>query len=705
MAKATSDAADLLDILDNRNKFLQVLTQDPAKLSMKTAEAVFGFIPKPFNTSYEAIGCVGFNPQQEELTATISIKRAQGYSGVLCSKGSYEYVRFYLDYGDGTWNDMGFTGVNVHDIPDTKDCDKKLEKPISYTLRLKINPRHFTCRKANLPKVRAVLCWNAIPPANDPNCTSSFPYLWADKKDVRVQIRPLMILNPHFGLESVGPLLEKAILNPFISINSLADFVPGGKEKLLSVKDELEAPKMEIAELAKFYKDQKLDVESHRVGVKLLAESIDTPDVEKIKLNESLFSKAGLVWKDSLAKLQLLQYNTSYEQIFCAGLDYHNEALVGTLQIKRPGGYGGDLCHRGSKEYVTFWIQSDGDCQWKQIGTASVDVHDLLGEYPKEGISYSVILPVDLSAYRKKCDTPVVLKLRAVLSWNTPASGFKPSYWGNVLDSYIQIRPGKPWDGKNPQLFTVGGVSVDNIDGVSGLTKAGAKIEINQTNTYTGSPFGGIIVVQALCSPFVGTKYRIRVNNLNTSAEYFVNNDLHLLGFNGSGMTHPTVSAVNNCYEYQDFSNNINSVVALWSPGTNDRLRITIENMAADGVTVTGSASQVIQMDSIVPYVNLVIDDGGDCSHYTKGSKITGSFTVNDAWLLNYQVSSPFGTVVGTGGIAPSGTTNGSGTFEIQTLPTSNPCGYVALTAYEKTIYNSVTTGNYSHTSRIICLK
>lgn len=174
-------------------------------------------------------------------------------------------------------------------------------------------------------------------------------------------------------------------------------------------------------------------------------------------------------------------------------------------------------------------------------------------------------------------------------------------------------------------------------------------------------------------------------------------------------MTHPTVSAVGNCYEYQDFSNNINSVVALWSPGTNDRLKITIENMAADGVTVTGTASQVIQMDNVAPFVELVIDDGGDCSHYTRGSKITGSFKVNDAWLLNYQVSSPFGAVVGTGtippGLPPSGTTNGAGTFEIQTLPSSNPCGYVALSAYEKTIYNSVTTNNYSHVSRIICLK
>src|ERR1019366_3498218 len=59
------------------------------------------------NTEYESIGCVGYNPQLEQLRATINIKQTGGYSGGICSTGSEEYVRFYLSYdGGSTWQDQ-----------------------------------------------------------------------------------------------------------------------------------------------------------------------------------------------------------------------------------------------------------------------------------------------------------------------------------------------------------------------------------------------------------------------------------------------------------------------------------------------------------------------------------------------------------------------------------------------------------------------
>ena len=59
------------------------------------------------DTAYESIGCVGYNPQLEQLRATINIKQSGGYSGGLCSSGSEEYVRFYLSYDNGaTWQPL-----------------------------------------------------------------------------------------------------------------------------------------------------------------------------------------------------------------------------------------------------------------------------------------------------------------------------------------------------------------------------------------------------------------------------------------------------------------------------------------------------------------------------------------------------------------------------------------------------------------------
>ena len=76
-------------------------------------------------------------------------------------------MRFFLDYGAG-WEDQGVMGFNVHDIPNSNDCHKDPTKPLSYVASLKIDPKRKVCRIPVLPKVRAILSWQAIPPAGNP---------------------------------------------------------------------------------------------------------------------------------------------------------------------------------------------------------------------------------------------------------------------------------------------------------------------------------------------------------------------------------------------------------------------------------------------------------------------------------------------------------------------------------------------------------
>ena len=71
-------------------------------------------------------------------------------------------------------------------------------------------------------------------------------------------------------------------------------------------------------------------------------------------------------------------------------------------------------------------------------------VHDL--PIPKDGISYSVILPYDFSKLKADCEKPQVLKLRAVLSWNSAPKTMDCSNYGNVIESYIQIPPTIPME-------------------------------------------------------------------------------------------------------------------------------------------------------------------------------------------------------------------------------------------------------------------
>jgi len=103
-------------------------------------------------------------------------------------------------------------------------------------------------------------------------------------------------------------------------------------------------------------------------------------------------------------------------------------------------------------------------------------------------------------------------------------------------------------------------------------------------------------------------------------------------------------------------------------------------------------------MDNAVPVINLQVDDMGDCTHYKMGDTITGSYSVWDAHLLSYSLACTFGGSV-------SGTFNTSSTFSFPTAGTNTPCGKVALIAYEKTIYDSQWTNNYSYTEQIICLQ
>ncbi|MXV51178.1 hypothetical protein GS399_09375 [Pedobacter sp. HMF7647] len=647
------------------------------------------------NKYFEELGCIGYHPTTSELTANIQIKQSSGYGGNLCSRGSHEFVRFFLDYGDGIWLDMGVTAVNVHDIEDAYDCEKALEKPLSYVVRLKIDPKHLICSKPNLPKIRAVLSWNITPPPGNINP----PTIWGDTKEAFIQISPLRILFPTFPLDEIGPLLASAILNPSISLSDIAATTFKGIEKLDLAKQAIAQPKAELSELTAAYANAQ--VEPERIATKILNETIISKNPAILSVNKDILIKAGIDLTAALKNFASLNGNTSYEQLYCVGADYHQEALVANIQVKKPYGYSGSLCKAGSKEYVGFWIQSpQTDCRWQFVGTSFVNSYDI--ELPEGGLSYSVILPADFSKFRTACSSPTILKVRAVLSWNVPPSDSNPNevpYWGNIIDSYIQVSPGKQWDGKNPVMITLGGVSVDNIDDISGLTLAGAVLEFNQAPVYNASPFAGIIVLQGLSHPLAGLKYRVKIRNLADGSQYYYNAGLHLLGFDPvtSTIIHPVIYPdADNYYVYQSYLNNIDSILARFSPGTNDLLEITIEH--EDGASV----SKRIQMDNQLPQISLTVDRPG-CGGYAKGEHITGSFSVYDAYLLNYSLGSSWPAAVVPNNY--SGTTNVASSFDFDTSGTDNPCGSIGLSATEKTIHDSAWAGYTVYASEVVCLK
>lgn len=491
-------------------------------------------------------------------------------------------------------------------------------------------------------------------------------------------------------------LVELAVSHPTLKIADAAKIIPGGELALQQSKDALNLPPLDISALAGLYKE-KTTVSPGRYGLQNVLPLLKSYNRDTIIQSIDLWKKLGIDLSAILSELEQTKADVSYEQIENLGLDYNLEQFVASFRVKRPAGYSGDLCSSGSLEYVAFWADWGNNCKWEYVGTTTVNVHDI-NNIPKEGLSYAAVLPYDFNKVRKLCSNPEVVKIRAVLSWGAAPSttnADKLEYWGNRLDAYIQVKPGVGTGTLHPSFNILGGIPVDKISDTDGLTIPGAKFALNQAAVNDYSPFGGVIVVQG--PAFVGQKYRIKVTNMNTLASYYVNNDFVVVGWL---MVPPYVQYTNVqadpvtfYYNYQTFDKNTDNVLARWNPGTNDLLKLELEIAGVAGVF-----TKYIQMDNSAPVIKLQINDLGDCSHFKVGNTITGSYAVNDTYLLSYSLVSSFGGAI-------SGTSNISDNFAFSTAGTTSPCGKISLIAYEKTIYDSQWTDNDSYTEQIICLQ
>ena len=118
--------------------------------------------------------------------------------------------------------------------------------------------------------------------------------------------------------------------------------------------------------------------------------------------------------------------------------------------------------------------------------------------------------------------------------------------------------------------------------------------------------------------------------------------------------------------------------------------------------TVAGVFSKVIQMDNVYPDIKLQVDDGGDCTKYSKGDTITGHYYVNDLHISSWA----FGSTWGGGASGTSNTPPLPGVaFSIPTPANAYPCGSVSLWAIDKTIIDSQSVGHYIPASYNICLQ
>ncbi len=655
-------------------------------------------------TTWEQVMCAGYNPYYQRLEAVINIKQATGYNGNLCSNGSQEYVRFFVDFKDGTgFQDMGYTQFKVADI---SNAPAGPQHPLSYLAFLFIDDKKYRkfldCDKAIIPVLRAVLSWNSIPSLN-PNQA------------------------PHYGnhIDANIQLARKSIIwwKDIVEIGQLKDL-----SKLINPEFEikLKEPFTEKAEIIhKINSENKIS--AHRTFYSTIGS----------KINSALdFSKASSVFDIASLDDYNIDLNAFYdffnsagekadvgfEELTCVGLNSLTDRLGAVIRIKRPTGYNGNLCTNGSREHVAFWADWDDNGTYDQyLGTVSLNVHDI-HNIPADGLYYTVQLPIDVTRRLRQCTNPNVIRVRAVLSWESLPSTINPNvlnHWGNYKDALVQIRPSfKIGSGIHSAIYTVGGVDRLSIDPVSHLHNAGA------ASIYSNRPWAGNISFHGIIdrNGFGGIiKYRLLVKKqsdpdtfyqpVSTSETFSLDDIFTLAGPYADPQTDP-----DGWFIYKQNPNiglyNINNYLASWNATTKDDGAYTIRFVHTDEFNNEVIADQFTiivfntGMDvSLTPNttvdfskdIDLVID-GGDCHSYNDDAPtIDGHLRAVHPyfawWSLDLQPASH------THGVVPVPSTrthsfigdNGdaNAVWSLDTAPL-DPCGYtVSLTAHTRVILNS----------------
>jgi hypothetical protein len=698
-----AQSRDQVDVPHERRHFQQLLTANPNYFGGLPEIGLAPQLEKQGDTTFEALSCVSFSPERDRLEATVQIRLAGGYAGDLCSEGSYEHVRFYVSYdAGGTWTDSGLASVNVHDIPAGESCDASQWPPLSYVCGVDFSPRRSWCAYPVLPLVRAILSWQIVPDPDSPDQTP----IWGDVKECHIQVRPRRFVFPDIVHELPEDLLAK--LPPYIV-----------EEPPIPDPDPGPLTPLPLTEVARLYSGGDQSVPPHRFALPHLASarSAGATTLSAYASQADAAKELQIDLSEVLAKLFDASGDTTYEELECVGLDNNADQLVGTFRVKQSSGYSGGPCTAGSTEYVAYWADFGDDCRYTYLGTAEVRVHDY-DKLPDGGLCYAAPLAVDLGAFRRDCETPVIGRVRAVLSWASPPSTTDPDevpYWGNRLDIHVQLRPGRPYDG-TARFTIVGGVAAASVDVGSGLTLPGAAIAVNGYPLPDDCPFAGVVTLHGPLDPaLAGQLYRIRVRNVTTGGSVTDLTDAFFV-VNWIGIGSWQAPGAGGWTPWPSWVANTTGKLGHFTPGGDDLWEIQLEVLGLGVVDVRRVRADNTLRGSIEPGD---ADNAADLSLQTLGAcrvprgPLSGTFVARDQHFYAWAIGVAGGpgtpippTPVNAGGLLAGQETLLSGRAFTIDLSGLEPCGYVVrLSVTDRAVAGSASFGRTIHVERGICLE
>lgn len=742
---------DVPEVEAERSEFKQLLAKNPNYFGHQPELDFEAVTEKVGDTSYEEVTCVGYDPGVSQLEAVVSLKRDFGYGGDVCTEGSIEYVRFFLDRErNGNWTDVGVASTRVYDMPG--------QKPVDYAVTIELDEPLEPCDSPVLPRVRAILSWETEPPSDE-----TYRPVWGNRHEANIQLEP----RP----PTIGDLIDENLIHPDIlhgtDLESSAPYDP---------------PTLEPDQLLMEY--EGTDVPPHRAGFDKFKQlqsgppSIGPsgpppvgpigpigpggpigpeepsppvpfpepyPDIDVVEPSPEfdLPPELDIDIGDLLENLEETSGDTSYEELNCVG--FRQGLLTGLLTVKRSSGYSGGLCTTGSPEYVAFWEKPVGGGTWTHVGTGSVTVHDIPG-LPSDGLQYAVHLPADLSHHRTPCHQgPSLVKVRAVMSWNRKPPSNDPNFtptWGNRHETIVQVPPGpEPGEGLL-EVGTIGNVVPTDIEQTTGMdatgTATGPLVSSGGSVRASTAPFGGRVTITGRpegISPSASgansLKYRISVkpHDAPDSAYRPLTNEFQVATYANPG-SFKTMSVDSDGFYTYVPGVKLN-MLAVWHTTDDGVYDLKIEAKRGDGRPVDAAAitypdgrtetEMVIQLDNTGPEASIDITGvmrGGtsptetaqECDFFNVGDTVVGEFTADDKHLRRYNLtvrpSGPAGSarVVETSRPRVQSRGGGDGEWELETGP-MDACGYtVHVHVVDNTIVNNHYGGHRSHDSEGFCL-
>ena len=689
MSSETSrEIHEAADLPRERAHFKELLLADHFKLAPSPAG------PPQGDTAFEQLVCIGYRPQLKRLDGVVQIKQPVGYSGGICTAGSQEYVRFFASTDNGaTWLDLGLTSFTVWDVPGPKPLDFDVSIPVDLAAKC--------CKDVNLVLIRGILSWE-VPPTSPTG-----PVVWGNGLDVTVQVAPFALGTLADLLLCLPVPIEPEAVSEVASLDQIVEFGP--------------APQLTPQQLHNLYKDT--EVPQSRYLLSQVTELLANPVALSAAAHQPGPVLGGDV--DLSAIIGIIidpQGDEYYEQLGCVGLNTVTDELAATIDVKQSAGYAGGLCTRGSQEYVAFW--ADWGSGFEYAGTTSVNVHDI-SPIPAGGLQYSVGLPFPQALTRRKqCQAgPLTVIVRAVLSWNTPPSDTNPfavPVWGGHLEARVLIPPGQPVTGGGPVLESIGSMPVVTISDATGLATGTSLVPA--IGVANACPFGAALeftghVINPATGLFggPGIQYRILVSTNGGVSSTPMTQPFYITLSTSPFPVLQTPDPVTGWVNYREVSGVVDvvgNILGSWMTSGNGQLWISMEAQQSGVPIGTATSWKLVQLDNTAPDpVTIDITSGaGSCGDFTQGDAIEGSYVAADNEDLRSvsilvepsmgQNVTPAKTVVGHTLVEEDGT------WSLQTLATTEPCGYVVIaTATDNTIVNSGFVGFETQAFVGFCLR